>query len=105
MPRKPPARPTHRRSGKGAPGQAPRGVARLPPRLRLVRRQHTLVYGMRLLPNQVLEEGPHEHVPLPRAGPGETLTLHQITGDIAEVRRKLLESVDAFFEFYGESQD
>jgi hypothetical protein len=33
------------------------------------------------------------------------MTLHQITGDIAEIRRKLVESLDAFFEFYGESKD
>jgi hypothetical protein len=105
MTRKPTGRPTQRRSRNTAPAAAPRGIKGLPPRLRLVRRQHTLVYGVRLLPDQVLEEGPHEQVPLLRAGTGETMTLHQITGDIAEIRRKLVESMDAFFEFYGESQD
>jgi len=102
MPRQPPRRPARRRSRNSPSGPAPRGIARLPPRLRLVRRQHTLVYGMRLLPDQVLEEGAHDRVPLPRAGSGETLTLHQISGDIGEIRRKLLESVDAFFDIYGE---
>jgi hypothetical protein len=105
MSRKPPHLPTRRRSRKGVSPPAPRGIAQLPARLRLVRRQHTLVYGVRLLPDRVLEEGPHEQVPLRRAGSGETLTLHQITGDFAEIRRKLLESLDAFFEIYGEPKD
>jgi hypothetical protein len=80
-------------------------LLRLPPRLRVVRRQHTLIYGMRLLPDRVLEEGAHEQVPLVRAGAGETLTLHQIAGDMQEIRRRLHESVDAFFDIYGEEPD
>jgi len=104
MPRKPPEKPKRRRTPQGLSGQSRRRVSRLPPRLHLVRRQFTLVYGVRLLP-QVLEESEHEQVPLPQAGAGETLTLHQITGDIAEIRAKLEESMDAFFEFFGESRD
>jgi hypothetical protein len=77
----------------------------MPPRLRVVRRQHTLIYGLRLLPDQVLEEGPHVHIPLPRAGPEETMALHQISGDTGEIRRRLQESVDAFFEIYGAELD
>lgn len=70
--------------------------------LRLVKREHTLVYGMRLFPDRVLPEGEHDHVPLERAGEGETLTLHVISGDRAEIKRRLLQSVDAFFDIYGE---
>ncbi len=72
-------------------------------KLRLVRREHTLIYGMRLLPDEVLPERTHPRVTveLPDGG-RETLTLHTITGDKEEIRRKLLESVDAFFEIYGE---
>lgn len=101
---RPKARSGQRRGRKSSAG-GPEGSSRLPPRLRIVHRQHTLVYGMRLLTDQILEEAEHEHVPLPRLGPGETLTLHQITGDIAEIRRRLHESVDAFFEIYGEELD
>jgi hypothetical protein len=73
------------------------------PKLRLVKRQHTLIYGMRLLQDQVLAEQTHPRVEVPRPDGGtETLTLHTITGDREEIRRKLLESVDAFFEIYGE---
>ena len=73
------------------------------PKLRVVKREHTLLYGMRLLPDQVLAEQAHPRVEVPRPDGGtETLTLHTITGDKEQIRRKLLESVDAFFEIYGE---
>jgi hypothetical protein len=75
------------------------------PRLRVLRRQHTLIYGLRLLPDRVLDEGPHERIPLPRAGESETLTLHQIAGDREEIRRRFQESIDAFFEIFGEELD
>ncbi|HUJ75634.1 MAG TPA: allantoinase [bacterium] len=71
-------------------------------KLRLVKREHTLIYGMRLLPDRILAEGEHEHVPLPAAGPEATLTLHVITGDKEQIKRRLLQSVDAFFEIYAE---
>ncbi len=72
-------------------------------KLRLVRREHTLIYGMRLLPDEVLPERDHPRVTVELPdGDTETLTLHTITGDKEEIRRKLLESVDAFFEIYGE---
>lgn len=72
-------------------------------KLRLVKREHTLVYGMRLFPDMLLAEGEHDRVPLRQAGTDETLTLHVITGDRDEIKRRLLQSVDAFFEIYGES--
>jgi len=73
------------------------------PKLHLVKRQHTLIYGLRLLADEQHAEQSHPHVVVPRPDGGtETLTLHTITGDKAEIQRKLLESVDAFFEIYGE---
>jgi hypothetical protein len=105
MPRKPPPGSSSRRRATRRRSSAPSASLRLPTRLRVVRREHTLVYGLRLLEDQVLEEGEHEHVPLPRAGAGETLTLHQIVGDRAEIRRKLLESIDAYFEILGDTEE
>ncbi len=72
-------------------------------KLRLIKREHTLLYGMRLFADRVLPEGEHDRVPLRLAGEGETLTIHVISGDRAEIKRRLLESVDAFFEIYGEN--
>ena len=71
-------------------------------KLRLVQREHSLVYGMRLIPDRVLAEREHERVPLPAVGDGETLTLHVITGSKEEIRRRLLQSIDAFFDIHGE---
>jgi hypothetical protein len=102
MPRKTELPPERRAARKRPRPSARVKAAGARPGLRLVRREHTLVYGMRLLPDQVVPEGAHVHVPLPHAGDDETLTLHQISGDVAEIRRKLLESIDAFFEIYGE---
>lgn len=60
-----------------------------------------LVYGMRLLPADeldavkdaeiVLKNGKHAHV-----------TMHLIEGGEKEIRQQLLQSLDAFFEFYPE---
>ncbi|HKI99307.1 MAG TPA: allantoinase [bacterium] len=73
------------------------------PKLRLVKREHTLIYGLRLLPDEVLAEQTHPRVEVPRPDGGtETLTVHTITGDREEIKRKLLESVDAFFEIHGD---
>ena len=73
------------------------------PKLRLVRREHTLIYGLRLLPDEVLAEQTHPRVEvtLPDGG-SETLMLHTITGNKAEIKRKLLASIDAFFDIFGE---
>jgi hypothetical protein len=71
--------------------------------LRLVKREHSLVYGMRLFPDCVLPEGEHDRVPLQSAGEGESLTLHVISGGREEIKRRLLQSVDAFFDIYGEN--
>jgi hypothetical protein len=72
-------------------------------KLRLIRREHTLLYAMRLLPDELLEERTHPRLTVERPdGGSETLVLHTITGDRETIRKKLLESVDAFFEIYGE---
>ena len=73
------------------------------PHLRLVKRRHTLVYAMRLFEDQELPERDHQQlaIDLPDGGQA-TLTLHQISGDKDEIKRKLADSVDAFFEIYGE---
>ena len=102
MPRKPSR--TTRSGSRKRPASSGR-LVRMPPRLRLLKRQHTLVYGLRLLKDQVLEEGPHQQVPLPQAGAGETLTLHQISGDTDEIRQKLHESIDAYFEIFAETEE
>jgi hypothetical protein len=31
--------------------------------------------------------------------------LHQITGDVVDIRRRLHESIDAFFEIFGDNAD
>ena len=69
--------------------------------LALVKPQFTLCYGMRLdkgtAPEQV-----HPHVPvtLPDGSAG-SMALHVINGTQEEIKARLLESVDAFFEIYG----
>ena len=70
-------------------------------RLRLVKREHSLVYGMRIFPDEALPEREHPrvHLELPD-GRAEMLTLHVIRGDRDEIRRKLLASVDAFFAIH-----
>lgn len=76
--------------------------------LRLVKPRHTLVYGMRLLPGALsggeAPEGPgHQQVKFETAENGEAvMTLHSISGDKGEIRQRLLESVDAFFELFAE---
>jgi hypothetical protein len=70
-------------------------------RLRLVKREHSLVYGMRLFADEVIPEGEHPRVTIELPdGRGEVLTLHVIQGGREEIKRKLLESVDAFFAIH-----
>ena len=72
--------------------------------LKVVKPQYTLCYGMRLdsgtAPEQV-----HPHVPvrLPDGTQGE-MSLHVINGSVQEIRAHLLQSIDAFFEIYGEEK-
>ena len=61
-----------------------------------------LVYGMRLLPVDELESVENTTVKL-RNGNTAPVTLHLIEGETEEdIRRQLLQSLDAFFDFYPE---
>lgn len=59
----------------------------------------TLVYGLNLFVGKApaLGEHPRVTVTLPDGRKGE-LTLHTISGGKEEIRARLLESIDAFFE-------
>lgn len=61
-----------------------------------------LIYGMRLLPAEELESVGNAEVKL-RSGASTGVTMHLIEGSTEEdIRRQLLQSLDAFFEFYPE---
>jgi hypothetical protein len=72
--------------------------------LKVVRPQYTLCYGMRLDPGTAPEQA-HPHVPvrLPDGSDGE-MSLHVINGSVKEIRAHLLQSIEAFFEIYGEEK-
>jgi hypothetical protein len=70
--------------------------------LKLVKPQYTLCYGMRL-DKGTSPEGGHPHVPVTLPDGSEaTMALHLIHGTADEIKAQLLQSVDAFFEIYGE---
>jgi hypothetical protein len=60
-----------------------------------------LVYGMRLLPADEIEEISEAEVRL-KSGKAAHVTMHLIEGGEKEIRSQLEESLDAFFEFYPE---
>ena len=61
-----------------------------------------LVYGVRLLPADELESVGEAPVKL-KNGRHASVTMHLIEGATeAEIRKQLLQSLDAFFEFYPE---
>lgn len=61
----------------------------------------TLTYGIRLDPGTGAEEvHPHMPVVLPDGSTGN-ITLHVINGTPEEIKARLLESVDAFFEIHA----
>ena len=61
-----------------------------------------LVYGVRLLPSEELESVGEASVVL-KNGRKASVTMHLIEGSSEkEIRKQLLESIDAFFEFYPE---
>jgi hypothetical protein len=65
-----------------------------------VNSQYTLGYGMRLDKGTAPELAhPHVSVTLPDGSKGN-MTLHVINGTPDEIKARLLESVDAFFEIY-----
>lgn len=62
---------------------------------------YTLSYGMRL-DQGTAPEFAHPEVPCPLPdGSGGSLTLHVINGTVDEIKARLLESVDAFFDIHA----
>jgi hypothetical protein len=63
----------------------------------------TLTYGMRLDRGTGAEEvHPHMPIVLPDGSTGN-ITLHVINGTPEEIKARLIESVDAFFEIHAET--
>jgi hypothetical protein len=60
-----------------------------------------LVYGMRLLPAEDVDQVTDAEVRL-KSGKTAHVTMHLIEGGEAEIRAQLEQSLDAFFEFYPE---
>ena len=60
-----------------------------------------LIYGMRLLPADELEDVKDAEITL-KNGHKVQVTMHLIEGGEEEIRKQLLQSLDAFFEFYPE---
>jgi hypothetical protein len=61
-----------------------------------------MVYGVRLLPADELESFEEGKVKL-KNGHTASVTMHLIEGSSEEeIRRQLMQSLDAFFEFYPE---
>ncbi len=61
-----------------------------------------LVYGVRMLPGDELESVSDAAIAL-KNGRKASVTMHLIEGaSELEIRKQLLESLDAFFEFYPE---
>jgi len=71
--------------------------------LTLVKPQYTLGYAMRLDKGTAPEmEHPQVSVTLPD-GSERSMALHVMNGTPDEIKARLLESVDAFFEIYAEA--
>jgi hypothetical protein len=60
-----------------------------------------LVYGLRLVPSDEIEELADASIKL-KNGNTAHVTMHLIEGGEKEIRRQLEQSLDAFFEFYPE---
>lgn len=60
-----------------------------------------LIYGMRLLPAEDLDEVSEATVKL-KNGRTARVTMHLIDGSKEEIERTLRQSVDAFFDMYPE---
>ena len=60
-----------------------------------------LVYGMRLLPADDIEQVGEAEIRL-KNGKTAHVTMHLLEGGEKEVRAQLEQSLDAFFEFYPE---
>ena len=60
-----------------------------------------LVYGLRLLPADEIEEFGEAEIRL-KNGKNVHVTMHLLEGGEKEIRNQLMQSLDAFFEFYPE---
>ncbi len=60
-----------------------------------------LVYAMRLLPSDEVADVGSAEVTL-KSGKKAQVTMHLIEGGEQEIRSQLMQSLDAFFEFYPE---
>jgi hypothetical protein len=60
-----------------------------------------LIYGMRLLPADELEKVEDAEVTL-KNGNKAHVAMHLLEGGEDEIRKQLMQSLDAFFEFYPE---
>ena len=60
-----------------------------------------LVYGMRLLPADEIDAVEDAEITL-RNGNKAHVTMHLIEGGEDQIRKQLMQSLDAFFEFYPE---
>lgn len=60
----------------------------------------TLVYGMRLVAGEEPAAVEHAQV-LMESGQTRQVTMHTIEGTREQIKRQLLESIDAFFEIQG----
>lgn len=75
-------------------------------RLRLIEgkgRKRVLVYGMRLFEPGVVAKVNRADVLLADGGVGR-VTFHIIEGSIAQIKKQLARSIDAFFEVQGEGR-
>jgi hypothetical protein len=61
----------------------------------------TLVYGMRLLPSDEIEELGDARVKL-KNGREANVTLHVVEGSKEDIEKQLRTSIDAFFDLYPE---
>ena len=61
----------------------------------------TLVYGMRLLPSEEIEEVGEAPVKL-KNGREAHVTLHVVEGSKDDIEKQLRQSIDAFFDLYPE---
>lgn len=61
----------------------------------------TLVYGMRLLPSEEIEEVGEAPVKL-KNGREAHVTLHIVEGSKDDIEKQLRQSIDAFFDLYPE---
>jgi hypothetical protein len=62
-----------------------------------------LVYGVRLLPSEELESLEEAEIHL-KDGRSASVTMHLIEGGSEiEIKRQLIQSLDAFFDFYPEA--